>query len=73
VARLPALPVREVVKAFSKAGFEFERQTASHLILYSATRGQVLSVPNHDPVKRGTLRTLIRHVGLTVEEFLKLL
>jgi len=73
MARLPALPAREVVKAFGRAGFELERQTGSHLILYSVTRRQVLSVPNHDPVKRGTLRALIRHAGLTVEEFLTLL
>ncbi len=73
MARLPALPAREIVKAFGRAGFELERQTGSHLVLYSAARRQALSVPNHDPVKRGTLRALIRHAGLTVDDFLKLL
>ena len=32
-----------------------------------------LSVPNHKPVARGTLRSLIRDAGLTVDEFCKLL
>jgi hypothetical protein len=32
-----------------------------------------LSVPNHKTVARGTLRSLIRAAGLTVEEFLELL
>lgn len=32
-----------------------------------------LTVPAHDPVKRGTLRRIIRDAGLTVEEFLELL
>jgi predicted RNA binding protein YcfA (HicA-like mRNA interferase family) len=69
--RLPALSARDVVKAFARAGFEVERQTGSHLILYSAVRRQTLSVPNHNPVRRGTLRSLIRQAGLTVEEFVR--
>jgi predicted RNA binding protein YcfA (HicA-like mRNA interferase family) len=73
MTRLPALAAREVVRAFGRAGFEFQRQTGSHLILYSAQRHQALSVPNHDPVKRGTLRALIRQAGLTAEQFLSLL
>ena len=32
-----------------------------------------LSVPLHDPVKRGTLRKLITDAGLSVEEFCELL
>lgn len=69
--RLPALSARDVVKAFARDGFEVERQTGSHLILYSAVRRQTLSVPNHNPVRRGTLRSLIRQAGLTVEEFVR--
>jgi predicted RNA binding protein YcfA (HicA-like mRNA interferase family) len=69
--RLPALSARDVVKAFARAGFEVEHQTGSHLILYSAVRRQTLSVPNHNPVRRGTLRSLVRQAGLTVEEFVR--
>ena len=32
-----------------------------------------LSVPNHKELAKGTLRTLIRDAGLTVQEFLDLL
>ena len=70
--RLPSLSAREVVKAFSKAGYEFERQTGSHVIMFNPLRRQVLSIPNHNPVRRGTLRTLIRQAGLTLEEFVSL-
>lgn len=73
MSRLPALAADEIVKAFAKAGFQFERQTGSHLILYNRQRHQTLSVPNRKPVKRGTLRAPIRHAGLTPEEFLSLL
>jgi hypothetical protein len=36
-------------------------------------RPGLLSVPMHNPVKQGTLRKLIRHAGMTVEEFIDLL
>jgi hypothetical protein len=36
-------------------------------------RPGLLSIPMHDPVKRGTLRRLIRDAGLTVDEFVALL
>ena len=71
--RLPALHARDVVKVFARAGYQEQRQTGGHLILYSAARGQTLSVPNHNPVKRGTLRALIRQAGITPEQFLDLL
>lgn len=32
-----------------------------------------LSIPQHKELSTGTLRSLIRHAGLTVEEFLDLL
>jgi len=40
--RLPALSAREIVRAFGKAGYSQQRQTGSHLILYSAARSQTL-------------------------------
>jgi predicted RNA binding protein YcfA (HicA-like mRNA interferase family) len=70
---LPSLHARDVVRAFAEAGYQQKRQTGSHLILYSAARGHTLSVPNHNPVKRGTLRALIRQAGLTPDQFLDLL
>lgn len=30
-----------------------------------------LSIPDHDPVAKGTLRSLIRAAGLTVDEFVQ--
>jgi predicted RNA binding protein YcfA (HicA-like mRNA interferase family) len=71
--RLPSLSAREVVRAFGEAGYVVDRQTGSHLILYNPGKRQSLSVPNHDPVRRGTLRALIRLAGLTTDQFLALL
>lgn len=38
-----------------------------------ASDGVKLTIPDHDPVKKGTLRGLISSAGITVEEFIELL
>ena len=49
------------------------RQRGSHMILVKEGHGATLSVPDHKEVARGTLRSLIRASGLTVDGFLDLL
>jgi predicted RNA binding protein YcfA (HicA-like mRNA interferase family) len=71
---VPLISTREAVKAFEKIGYEVNHQTGSHIILRRREPPHMhLSVPNRRELPRGTLRTLIRDAGLTVEEFIKLL
>jgi len=70
--QLPTLSGRQVVKAFGKGGWQKSRQSGSHIILTKPGHMATLSVPDHKEVAKGTLRSLIRAAGLTVEEFLKL-
>ncbi len=67
---IPVLRPREVVKAFEKLGWEVARQRGSHIILTKPGHIATLSVPNHDTVARGTLRSLIVKAGITIEKFL---
>jgi len=69
MASLPVLSGLEVVAIFEKLGWQFVRQSGSHLILVKAGESITLSVPNHREVAKGTLRSLIRASGLTVSEF----
>ena len=69
MARLPRLSGREVVKVFESLGWEQARQSSSHMILVRQGRHTTLSVPDHKEVAAGTLRSLIRSAGLTLEEF----
>ena len=64
---------REAVRAFEKAGWEVSRQRGSHMILTREGHIASLSVPDHKEVARGTLRSLIRNSGMTVEAFTELL
>ena len=66
---LPTLSGREVVRAFARGGWQMARQRGSHMILVKEGQMVTLSVPDHREVAKGTLRSLIRASGLTVEEF----
>jgi predicted RNA binding protein YcfA (HicA-like mRNA interferase family) len=69
MATLPTLSGREVVKAFARDGWQLARQRGSHMILVKSGHMATLSVPDHREVAKGTLRSLIRSSGLTVEQF----
>jgi predicted RNA binding protein YcfA (HicA-like mRNA interferase family) len=71
--QLPILSGRNVRKAFEKDGWQFARQRGSHMIMAKEGSMATLSVPDHKEVARGTLRSLIRASGLTVDEFKTLL
>ncbi len=66
---LPVLSGRETVRIFEKFGWRFVRQSASHMVLTKAGAMASLSVPDHKEVAKGTLRSLIRAAGVTVEKF----
>ncbi len=66
---LPALSGKEVTRGFVKLGWIVVRRKGSHIILTKEGEMATLSVPNHQQVAKGTLRSLIRSAGLTVDEF----
>ena len=71
---LPVVSGRDIIKALSKAGFKSVRQRGSHVIMIRMVDDAAIriTVPLHDPVKKGTLRAIISP-GLSVEEFIRLL
>lgn len=73
MARLANISGKEAVKAFEKAGWQAIGQVGSHQVLVKEGVRVNLSIPQHKELSVGTLRALIRHAGLTVEEFLGLL
>jgi predicted RNA binding protein YcfA (HicA-like mRNA interferase family) len=73
MSSLPVVSGRECVKAREKAGFGLRRQTGSHMVLRRPEPYAQVVVPNHPELDRGTLRAILRHAGLSVEEFLCLL
>jgi predicted RNA binding protein YcfA (HicA-like mRNA interferase family) len=73
MAQLPVISGRDLVRTLAKDGWQVARQRGSHIILVKEGHMATLSVPDHREVARGTLRSLIRSSGLSVDEFLELL
>jgi predicted RNA binding protein YcfA (HicA-like mRNA interferase family) len=72
---MPPLPVvsgEEVCRALERAGFVRVSQKGSHVKMKHAD-GRLAIVPLHDEIAFGTLRSILRQAGLSVEEFLALL
>jgi predicted RNA binding protein YcfA (HicA-like mRNA interferase family) len=66
---LPRISGAEAVRAFSAAGWTVVRQKGSHVVMVKEGQRDLLVVPMHSELDRGTLRALIRISGLSVEEF----
>jgi len=58
----------EAVKALRRLGFESLLQTGSHHIMRGAEKTVV--VPQHKPIKPGTLRGLLDQAGVSLDEFI---
>ena len=69
MTKLPRVSGGECVAALGRAGFVFKRQEGSHIILRRNDRFAQVVVPNHRELDRGTLRSIIRDAGLTIEQF----
>ncbi len=74
MSKLPVVSGREAIRAFEKRGYVVDHQTGSHVIMrQSAPPHRRLTVPNHGELAKGTLRSLIREAGLSVDEFCELI
>lgn len=66
---------KEAIRALNRAGFAKIRQSGSHIVMQKRVPGSTVTVvvPNHSELAKGTLRSIIRRAGLTVEEFVALI
>jgi len=73
---LPAISGKRVIAALTRAGFVVDRIVGSHHVLvYPGDASRTVTVPVHGnrDLKPGTLRSIVRQTGLSVEEFADLL
>ena len=69
--KLPVVSGRETIKVLVKLGFEVRKGRGDHFVLKKGFR--VFVVPLHNPLKKGTLRKILKQAGISVEEFNKML
>ncbi len=65
----------KLIKALRKLGYETTRQTGSHIRLTTQQNGQHhLTIPNHDPLRIGTLNAILsevaQHLGISKQELI---
>lgn len=66
---LPLISGKELCKVFKKIGYSIDHQTGSHIILrHENPPYRRLTIPDHKEIAKGTLRSIIRQAGLTVDE-----
>jgi predicted RNA binding protein YcfA (HicA-like mRNA interferase family) len=73
--RFPVANYRQVTKVAKKLGFYFCRQAkGSHEIWRRDTDGRQTTIPNHGskPLKRKTLKSILKDFGISPEEFSRL-
>jgi predicted RNA binding protein YcfA (HicA-like mRNA interferase family) len=65
------IPYRDVKRKLEAAGFSIATQKGSHVKFLKTTAEGIRTVivPCHKEVSSGTLRSILRQAGLSVEEF----
>lgn len=75
MTRLPLISGREVVKALRRDGFVVVRQKGSHIRLEKYLHDETLkiTVPNHQEIVPGTLKSILNAARLSVDDLIELL
>ena len=85
MSKLKSLDYDTVLKALVKIGYVVNNQKGSHIVMRFVDKQKYISlfgcrknetmvvVPAHKPLGKGMLRTIIREIDLSVEEFNMLL
>ena len=68
--RLTPLPTRRVLKALRRCGWEVHGG-AKHYKLIHPGRPGALTIPRSSPLKKGTIRAILRQAGMSLEDFWK--
>ena len=72
--KLPRVKVEKIIKVIEKLGFILARQSGSHKI-YRNNKGVRVTVPYHSGniLHPKLLKTILRDIEISIEEFKKLL
>ena len=73
--KLPVISGKEALKALERVGFVVVRQRGSHVRIKKVTSESIIkiTIPIHETLDRGTLKSILRNADITVEEFVGLL
>lgn len=75
MARLPVVSASDIVKVLEQQGFRLVRQRGSHMVMQKKTTDTTVTtvVPNHRELAPGTLRSILKRTGISIENLIHLL
>ncbi len=67
----PLLSYLQIIKALQRLGFIVVRQKGSHIRLHKRTKDKTIkvTVPAHKPVKKNTLRQILKQANIELDTF----
>ncbi len=69
MGKLSVISGKQLVQIFEKFGWIEIRRNSSHIIMIKEGEFVTLSIPDHNEIAKGTLRSLIRSSGITIDEY----
>lgn len=75
MTRLPRITGKQMRKALLQKGFSFLHSRGSHFYFEPPGGGMIVTVPIHtgNILKAGTLKSILKQSGISVEELVELL
>ncbi len=64
---------KDLIKVLRRLGFIIDHQKGSHIFLHNMEKQITVIVPNHKELKKGTLHSILKKAGLSVQELKDLL
>ncbi len=71
--KLPIISAKKLVKSLIHLGFEIKSQKGSHIKMINKINNQTLIIPNHNFIKKGTLKNIMRYLNLNNENLIDIL
>jgi predicted RNA binding protein YcfA (HicA-like mRNA interferase family) len=70
--KLARVSGEDAIRALERLGFDRVRQRGSHVILKKQTENRDVGcvIPLHGELATGTLRSILRQAGVSIEDFL---
>ena len=70
MTKLPILSAREIIKGLNNQGFKVISQKGSHIKMKKKTSEEtrIVIIPDYNEIPVGTLQSIIRQSGFTLEE-----
>ncbi len=72
MSRAPQVTARDLIRFLKRHGYIEDRQSGSHLTLWSEQRRKAITIPVHPgDLGRGLAARIIKDAGFSLDDFLK--